>query len=919
MLMMWQITFVSILEVASYRCFDGSVHKELPSGSGLTISSLCLDAPIAGAVGEGWVARSIIRGPSPMHAIADPNQDGIIYFSWSEDLPFADSEDGRIHVVKMRLRDNAQAEVMAATAFDGYVRSGGMDITEDGVLGTLCAKYVPEWVEEFMQSCNLSEPWRSGAAPMMLAVCEVNATTLQAIGKPWRIGKQWGTGETHSNGYTFGGWGNHPVTGHEYGSLTYASKHKMWHTWYEATVCSHSGYAMHTYKENAPRDNTSWPLPVAGVEYREETLQPSGWSYGTGDHQAGSAIRYHPLLGDMAIQKHIDGIGFVYMQQYGFEAREGHFSPEDNDGKVPLEIKNETHTIDRAIYEGSIRPCGLDWISAFITEQGNVCAKISRQGVILKWKLIGSRPSLCGWCPTGVTRLAPLGSQESQARCGSDARFLMGYEDKDQKKWLVELDGECEVREEAVDVNDLVTWPNKQEWTTTKDGAVSWVTAWKNHPSELHIWQTRMRDGTSEEWRDPNNKGYLRTPEAHNEARVITYWPKWRPDGTMRTPAPTTTPPSAPEDPEYLTLFQHGSFGSQQLNESEFNKCFWEAGTGIMRRSCNPCPMEEVFIRVYPRSPTDWNAYQELLVTWSASGFRSTFDIFMSLEDAFAGQNPWTYCNGNDPGIGFPRDCGPTGPQSYQWTSFTHGGLQHYMWSVLIARTTSSTTIASVPTTTTTTGSATSHFSAVDGGIDRACRGVDASDNSVAYYQVFQAQSLMQCKSLCMEQANCKGIEHHNGGRCEVWTRDAGIGATIRVSGFKCLRYEAQTASTFVPVDGGHDRACRGSNYSDNSDTYYTLFPGITSLDACKELCVKDALCRGIEFKIGRCEVWTRDAGIGATTGFSGFTCLRHVPNMLRVPKLKEARRHGFLAMIQNSSALGKMIAPQAPAMLEEL
>ena len=39
-----------------------------------------------------------------------------------------------------------------------------------------------------------------------------------------------------------------------------------------------------------------------------------------------------------------------------------------------------------------------------------------------------------------------------------------------------------------------------------------------------------------------------------------------------------------------------------------------------------------------------------------------------------------------------------------------------------------------------------------------------------------------------MAEANCKGIEY-SPGRCEVWTRAAGIKATAEVSGFECYSY----------------------------------------------------------------------------------------------------------------------------------
>uniref|UniRef100_A0A7S0FTC9 CBM1 domain-containing protein n=1 Tax=Pyrodinium bahamense TaxID=73915 RepID=A0A7S0FTC9_9DINO len=83
-----------------------------------------------------------------------------------------------------------------------------------------------------------------------------------------------------------------------------------------------------------------------------------------------------------------------------------------------------------------------------------------------------------------------------------------------------------------------------------------------------------------------------------------------------------------------------------------------------------------------------------------------------------------------------------------------------------------------------------SEFEPVDGGVDRACRGADSSDNAAAYYSVFSgAVSLDACKSHCRSLEACKGIEFSISGRCEVWTRDGGIGASRAANGYTCLRY----------------------------------------------------------------------------------------------------------------------------------
>jgi len=124
-------------------------------------------------------------------------------------------------------------------------------------------------------------------------------------------------------------------------------------------------------------------------------------------------------------------------------------------------------------------------ITAFIATSGHTCAIISKKGEIRTWKTI-SNSVHPNWFPGDglrgayhrLTRLATLGSAESEARCGSTARFLMGYEDADGRRWLVETDGTCEPVTTPWEVTDRNVWPVLGEWQTTPDGAVVWVTAW---------------------------------------------------------------------------------------------------------------------------------------------------------------------------------------------------------------------------------------------------------------------------------------------------------------------------------------------------------------------------------------------------------------------------------------------------------
>lgn len=171
-------------------------------------------------------------------------------------------------------------------------------------------------------------------------------------------------------------------------------------------------------------------------------------------------------------------------------------------------------------------------------------------------------------------------------------------------------------------------------------------------------------------------------------------------------------------------------------------------------------------------------------------------------------------------------------------------------------------------------------FEPVDGGEGRACRGAHSNDNSGSYYTALSGVADMDaCKAHCVETENCVGIEYNAGGRCEVWTRDGGIQASIALNNYWCLRYGAPTLSgTFEPVDGGVGRVCRGAHENDNLAHYFDV-QSAPSLDGCKAICARTAGCKGIEYhETGRCEIWLREEGIEASRALAGYTCLRFIP-----------------------------------------
>ncbi|CAK9112817.1 Leucine-rich repeat-containing protein LOC400891-like [Durusdinium trenchii] len=166
-----------------------------------------------------------------------------------------------------------------------------------------------------------------------------------------------------------------------------------------------------------------------------------------------------------------------------------------------------------------------------------------------------------------------------------------------------------------------------------------------------------------------------------------------------------------------------------------------------------------------------------------------------------------------------------------------------------------------------------------------ACRGRNQTDNSASYYTVHHGiTEIEECKALCLQHfPSCKGIEWSYG-RCELWTRSEGIFAHVELetSGFSCMRF-GWAAKHLMPVDGGTGRACRGSTPTDNRASYFVVVP-TRSLEECRARCTAAPLCYGIEFSLGRCEIWVQP--IQATTSLDGFSCF--VYNYQDVPVFTE-------------------------------
>lgn len=107
----------------------------------------------------------------------------------------------------------------------------------------------------------------------------------------------------------------------------------------------------------------------------------------------------------------------------------------------------------------------------------------------------------------------------------------------------------------------------------------------------------------------------------------------------------------------------------------------------IIRRFCDSCTYESHRDIYYKRLTPIPDAGSEdgqvyfldlFLNNWfstPANKLGTDFELYSSYEDALTGTNKWKFCNYNDPGVGFPRDCSDTTKGKwYQWNSYIRSG-----------------------------------------------------------------------------------------------------------------------------------------------------------------------------------------------------------------------------------------------------
>ena len=153
----------------------------------------------------------------------------------------------------------------------------------------------------------------------------------------------------------------------------------------------------------------------------------------------------------------------------------------------------------------------------------------------------------------------------------------------------------------------------------------------------------------------------------------------------VETDGGTTVSESGAKDPQVLlsNSKQAGNFEG----ETAFNSLLKQQSIPFYVQYENPNRASTHRKIIYKRlTPiNNLNMWDLFTNNWFDGGkgyqnnFNTDFKLFSNLDDAIADKNQWSFCNFNDQGIGFPRDCGPNGYVAGQWLSFKRAS-RGYGW-----------------------------------------------------------------------------------------------------------------------------------------------------------------------------------------------------------------------------------------------
>jgi len=121
-----------------------------------------------------------------------------------------------------------------------------------------------------------------------------------------------------------------------------------------------------------------------------------------------------------------------------------------------------------------------------------------------------------------------------------------------------------------------------------------------------------------------------------------------------------------------------GKFYSPAKGETFLRAGVENSANKVLYRYCADCTgtHQHIFYKRLTAIPSELQFLDLFMDNWfdTHNVLGVDFNLFSTYEDAENDENPWTFCNYNDPTIGFPRDCGPSGYRAHQWNRFYNNG-----------------------------------------------------------------------------------------------------------------------------------------------------------------------------------------------------------------------------------------------------
>jgi hypothetical protein len=140
--------------------------------------------------------------------------------------------------------------------------------------------------------------------------------------------------------------------------------------------------------------------------------------------------------------------------------------------------------------------------------------------------------------------------------------------------------------------------------------------------------------------------------------------------------------PVKPASTSWVPVANKGSLSYEDdvSDTAAFNEVWSVSPNQILYRKCLDCleSHQDIYYRRFDKNglPAGFDLLDLVKNNWfsapkiSGNDFNEDFKLYSTYSDALKDSGAWTYCNFNAQGVGFPRDCGPTGFVGGQWNSF---------------------------------------------------------------------------------------------------------------------------------------------------------------------------------------------------------------------------------------------------------